>query len=117
MRSTIHKRNIRKQLTDDKNIRKCAEQCNVIGDHTKLKICYLLKHYPELDVSQIATLVGTTVSNTSHALYKLKSVELVSSRKESRNVYYSLRESAFYNIINLLENSRVKEKHEQKTRI
>jgi len=107
MRSSIHKTLIQKQLTNSRAIEKCAEQCNVIGDKTKLKMCFLLKHHPELDVGQIAELVGTSISNASHALYKLKSVGLVGRRKEARKVYYSLKDRAFDNIINLLESGNV----------
>ncbi len=108
MHSSIQKNLIQKQLASSKAIEKCAEQCNVIGDETKLKMCFLLKHHPELDVGQIAELVGTSVSNASHALYKLKRVGLVGSRKEARNVYYSLEKSAFDSIINLLEGNNAK---------
>ncbi len=88
MRSTIQL--LKEQLDDTEAIELCARQCGVIGDVTKLKICYLLRHHPELSVTAIAELVGTSVSNASHSLSKLRAVNLVKTRKEARTVYYSL---------------------------
>jgi len=104
MRSTIQLNHLQEILENSKAIRLCADQCNVIGDETKLKICFLLKHYPELDVTQISNLVGTSISNTSHALSKLKAVGLVASRKKSRYRYYFLENKAFENILSIIGN-------------
>jgi len=104
MRSSIQLNHLQELLKDSKAIQLCAEQCNVIGDETKLKICFLLKHYPELDVTQISNLVGASVSNTSHALSKLKAVGLVASRKKSRYRYYYLKNEAFENILSIIGN-------------
>ncbi len=90
------------ELKDNKAIELCAHQCSVMGDMTKLKICYILRRYPEVNVTTIAKLVGTTVSNTSHSLNKLRSAQLVTSRKEARTVYYSLKKDAFANVLNLI---------------
>lgn len=86
---------LKETLEDNKAIELCAKQCGVIGDVTKLKICYLLRHHPELSVTTIAELVGTSVSNASHSLSKLRAVNLVNTRKEAQSVYYSLNEEGF----------------------
>lgn len=88
MRSTIQQ--LENDLNNIEALELCARQCGVIGDVTKLKICYLLRHHPELSVTAIAKLVDASVSNTSHSLSKLRSVNLVKTRKVSRTVYYSL---------------------------
>ncbi len=80
-------------LNDREAIELCARQCGVIGDPIKLKICYLLRHHPELSVTAIADLVGTSVSNTSHSLSKLRGVNMVKTRKEAQTVFYSLNEA------------------------
>ena len=91
------------QELDNKNaIELCARQCGVIGDVTKLKICYLLRYHPELNVTAIAKLVGTSVSNASHSLNKLRAVNLVTSRKDAQTVYYSLVDNAFDNVLNFI---------------
>lgn len=91
------------QELDNKNaIELCARQCGVIGDVTKLKICYLLRYHPELNVTAIAKLVGTSISNASHSLNKLRAVNLVTSRKDAQTVYYSLVDNAFDNVLNFI---------------
>jgi DNA-binding transcriptional ArsR family regulator len=86
---------VKQELADNAAIELCARQCGVIGDPTKLKICYLLRYHPELSVTAIAELVGTSVSNTSHSLAKLRTVNLVTTRKEAQTVYYSLNKAGF----------------------
>lgn len=81
---------LKQELADKDAIELCARQCGVMGDPTKLKICYLLRYHPELSVTAIAELVGTSVSNTSHSLGKLRAVNLVKTRKEAQTVFYSL---------------------------
>ena len=93
MRSNTQR--LHQELQDNEAIELCARQCSVIGDVTKLKICYLLRYHPELSVTAIAELVGTSVSNTSHSLAKLRAVNIVKSRKEAQTVYYSLSNSDF----------------------
>lgn len=93
MYSTIQQ--LENELKDSDAIELCARQCGVMGDVTKLKICYLLRYHPELSVTAIAELVGTSVSNASHSLSKLRAVNLVKTRKEARTVYYSLNVEGF----------------------
>ncbi|HSH55478.1 MAG TPA: metalloregulator ArsR/SmtB family transcription factor [Candidatus Limnocylindrales bacterium] len=107
MRSTNQQ--IKQELADNKALELCARQCGVIGDVTKLKICYLLRYHPELNVTTIAELVGTSVSNASHSLSKLRAVNLVKTRKEARTVYYSLEENAFDNVMTMIGGRHARE--------
>lgn len=100
MRSSTQQ--IKAELQNNKAIELCAMQCGAIGDETKLKICYLLRHHPELSVTKIADLVGTSVSNASHSLNKLRAAQLVKCRKEAQTVYYSLEKNAFANVLNVI---------------
>lgn len=95
-------KNIRKQLQDIEALERCAEQCGVIGDLTKLKICYLLRHHPELSVTSIAELAGTSVSNASHSLRKLRAANLVTSRREAQTILYSLEPNAFDDVFKII---------------
>lgn len=95
---------IRKELQDNKKIVECAERFGVTGDKTRLKICYLLCHYPELYVSQIAELVESPISTISHSLQKLKEIGIVETRRESKNIFYSLKDD---NFVSLLKNQLV----------
>ncbi len=86
---SIHQQ-IKKELKNKKELIACAKQLGVVGDATRIKICYLLCHYPELSVGEIAQILDTSVSVVSHSLNKLLKLELVKRRKESQTVYYSL---------------------------
>lgn len=86
---------IKKELKDKKELIACAEQLGVVGDATRLKICYLLCHYPELNVSEMAGILDTSISVVSHSLKKLLKLELVERRKEAQTAYYSLVNNEF----------------------
>lgn len=81
---------IQKELQNKKEILCCAKQFGVVGDATRLKICYLLCNYPELSVGDMAEILATSVSVVSHSVKKLLELELVTRRKEAQTVYYSL---------------------------
>ena len=83
---------IAKELENKRKLLRCAKEFNVIGDFTRIKICYLLCHYQELSVGEIAEAVGVSTSAASHALQKLKAINLVKSRRDFRYVYYQLKE-------------------------
>lgn len=91
-----------RELEDIHKLERCAEQCGVVGDLTKLKICYLLRYHAELSVTEIADLVGASVSNVSHSLTKLKNADLVTSRRQSQQIFYSLKEGGFQNVLSII---------------
>ena len=86
---------IKKELKDSKELLACAKQLGVVGDGTRLKICYLLCHYPELSVGDIASILDTTHSVVSHSVKKLLNLQLVKKRKDAQTVYYSLVDNNF----------------------
>jgi ArsR family transcriptional regulator, lead/cadmium/zinc/bismuth-responsive transcriptional repressor len=102
MRSNVQLDKIKKDLEQNSEITKCARQCGVIGDQTKLKICYILRNYPELNVTQIANLVGSSVSNVSHSLARLKDVELLCVKTAGKNHLYSLNKPEFKKVAKLI---------------
>ncbi len=81
---------IKKELQNKKELTACAKQLGVVGDATRLKICYLLCRYPELNVGEMAEILDTSISVVSHSVKKLLELELVTRRKEAQTVYYSL---------------------------
>ena len=93
---------LKQELLDNQAIELCAKQCGTIGDITKLKICFLLRHHPELNVSTIAELVGASISNTSHSLNRLRNARLVKSRKQAQTVFYSLEVNGFDNVMRFI---------------
>lgn len=74
-------------------IERCAEEFGVIGDATRMKICYLLCCHPELSVGDIARAVGVSISAVSHSLKKLKTLKLVTRRRDRKQIYYCLSET------------------------
>lgn len=86
---------IKKELSDSEAVRHCAERHNAVGDLSAMRVCYLLRHHPDLSVSQIAELVGLSVSATSRCLAKLKAIDVVSSTKVAQAVHYRLQENDF----------------------
>lgn len=81
---------IKNELKNKRKLLECAKQLGVVGDATRLKICYLLCNYPDLSVSQMAQVLDTSISVVSHSLKKLLSLNLVTRRKEAQTAYYSL---------------------------
>lgn len=84
---------IKSELKNHKALTQCAREFNMIGDQTRLKICYLLCRHKELSVGDIAGIVGVSISAVSHTLNKLKRADMVESRREFRTVYYKLKKS------------------------
>lgn len=87
--------NIKKALKNKRELLECAKQLGVVGDATRLKICYLLCRYPALNVGEMADILGTSISVVSHSLKKLLELKLVTRRKEAQTVYYSLKNNEF----------------------
>lgn len=90
---------IRKELNDRKAILRCAEEFNMVGDPTRLKICYLLCRHKELSVGEIAKIIGISISAVSHTLRKLKEANIVEDRRDFRHVYYQLKQSPLTKMI------------------
>ncbi|MBI2028214.1 MAG: helix-turn-helix transcriptional regulator [Candidatus Levybacteria bacterium] len=86
---------IKKKLGNKKELVECAKQLGVVGDTTRLKICYLLCNYPEISVGDMAEILDTSVSVVSHSVKKLLKLDLVKRRKEAQTVYYSLAKNEF----------------------
>lgn len=86
---------IRREITDLKAVKECAERHGAVGDFSSMKVCYLLRRYPDLSVSEIAELVGLSVSATSRCLTKLKAADIVTSTKVAQAVQYQLQDNDF----------------------
>ena len=84
---------IKKELKNKTALIQCAEEFNIVGDPTRLKICYLLCHYKKLSVGEIAEIIGVSISAVSHTLRKLKKANIVEYQRDFRHVYYQLKQS------------------------
>jgi len=89
----------RKELGDEQAILACAERFGLVGDPTRMKICWLLCHHKELSVGEIADILSVSVSVVSHSLRRLKEYEMVDSRREHKQVFYALKRSDFGKVL------------------
>lgn len=71
-----------------------------LSDSTRLKIVLAISN-GEICVNDIANTIGMTKSAVSHQLSYLKNLRLIKSRKDGKEVYYSLDDDH----VNLLINS------------
>lgn len=77
-----------------------AEFFKILGEPTRLNILNSLIE-EERSVSQIADTLSMTSSAISHQLKLLKLHRLVKSRKDGKEVYYSLDDHHVFDILNL----------------
>lgn len=80
---------VRCEMPDEAMTQNAAEFFKAFSDKTRLRILSALA-ISELCVCDIAELLGMTQSAISHQLRFLKSLRLVSNRKEGKTVYYTL---------------------------
>ena len=66
-----------------------AQTFKALADPSRVKIIHALM-ITELCVCDVAQVVGLTLSATSHQLGLLRTMRLVKSRREGKQVYYSL---------------------------
>ncbi len=70
----------------------------------RLAVIHQLEIYPRLSVGEICEKIGSEQSLTSHHLQNMKLKGLLSSKREGRNIFYSLKERDVSLIIECLEN-------------
>ena len=72
-----------------------AELLKLAGNSTRLKLLYLLESLTEVSVSDLAELLGVSISAVSQHLSKLRARGLVNSRRDAQTIYYRLAEHDF----------------------
>ena len=90
---------IKKGLKNEKAVLQCAEQFGLVGDPTRMKICWLLCKHPELSVGEITKMLGVSISVVSHSLKKLRENNLVNSRRDHKVIYYKFSNTSFNKIL------------------
>lgn len=89
----------RKEMPADETLNDLAEAFKVFGDFTRIKILFCLFE-AEMCVCDITELVGATQSAVSHQLRLLKNAGLVKSKREGKQILYSLSDDHVRTIIN-----------------
>lgn len=77
-----------------------AELFKIFGDSNRIRILYALSG-TELCVSDIAGMLGLSVSAVSHQLRILKASKLVRCRRQGKIIFYMLDDEHVRDIINL----------------
>jgi len=85
------------QLLDPLKARRMAEFFSLLGDANRLRILSLLAA-KELCVKDLAAAINMSESAVSHQLRTLKSIRLVSYRKQGRHVFYRLQDHHVFNL-------------------
>ena len=94
-----NKKQIKQELKNDRVILQCAKQFGLVGDPTRMKICWLLCKYPELSVGEIANMLEVSLSVVSHSLKRLRKNNLVKYRRDYKQVFYSLSDTSFNRLL------------------
>ncbi|MBA4357086.1 MAG: metalloregulator ArsR/SmtB family transcription factor [Humidesulfovibrio sp.] len=80
---------VRGDMLSDEAATGLAEIFGLLGDRTRVRILHALSQ-GELCVCDISAVLGATSSAVSHQLRLLRTAKLVKSRKEGKNVFYTL---------------------------
>lgn len=99
---------IRKAKMDERKFDRLAEFFRIFGESARLKILSVLLE-GELCVNDLATAMGMNQSAVSHQLRVLKQARVVKTRREGKNILYSLDDDHIETILSfgmehLLEN-------------
>lgn len=87
-----------KETPNIESIEYLADFFKVFGDKTRVRILYLLKD-TEVCVSCIADQFGMTSPAVSHQLRILKNSRLIKSRRDGKEVFYSLNDHHIHHIL------------------
>lgn len=100
---------VKKNMPKDPDIDQVVSFYKVLGDKTRLRILYALKEQ-EMCAGDIAVLLDMTKSAVSHQLAVMRNMHQIKSRREGKNVFYSLDDE---HIVDILEEALVHMVHHQ----
>lgn len=79
---------VKRRLIDSEDAARLAARFQLLADPVRLRMIYALLEAGQLSVGDLAGVVGSSESATSHQLRQLRLAGLVRSRKAGRTVYY-----------------------------
>ena len=85
-------------MPDEDMLYELSELFKVFGDSTRIRILYAL-YEAEVCVCDLAEVLNMSQSAASHQLKNLKSARLIKSRREGKQVFYSLSDDHVATII------------------
>ncbi len=81
---------VRSRLPSPDDAEVLAQHFRLLADPVRLRMVYSLLEAGELCVGDLAAVVGSSESATSHQLRQLRLAGLVRTRKEGRTVHYRI---------------------------
>ncbi len=97
LEGTMYK-HLQDQIDDEEEIFRLADLFKALCDPTRLRIVIALKH-SELCVHDLAYLIDSSESNTSHQLRILRGEKIVKYRKEGKRTFYSIADDHIARVI------------------
>ena len=91
---------IKNELMKEARLNQIADFYKALSDTTRIKIISVLENN-DLGVSDIAVVIDTTKSVVSHQLKYLKEMNIVTSKKNGREVIYSLTDDHARQVFNM----------------
>lgn len=91
---------VRNNMPKSQSINKLTEFFKIMGDSTRIHILCALAQ-SEMCVCDLAVVVNVTKSAMSHQLRVLRNANLVKSRREGKNVFYSLDDDHVKSVIQM----------------
>lgn len=88
------------QLPPDEDICDLADFFKVFGDSSRLRVLWAL-HQGELCVTHLAEMLNMSAAAVSHQLKILRQSHLVRSRRDGKNIYYSLADDHVQKILDM----------------
>lgn len=88
---------LQEQILSTEKAQRMAEFFSLLGDSNRLRILSVLAE-KELCVCDLAAALDMSESAVSHQLRTLRTIRLVSYRKQGRNVFYHLQDSHVLNL-------------------
>lgn len=82
--------NALKGRVEDNEVQGMAQMFKALSDPTRMKMACLLDEGEELCVCDMAILTGQSIATTSHHLRVMKNLGIAKSRKDGKNVFYTL---------------------------
>ena len=103
---------VKKRILDEETLLLMADFYKALSDSTRMKIIDVL-YEGEMCVRDISVLINMTKSATSHQLKYLKDMNLIKSRKQGKEVFYSLADRHIVEVFEISKEHILEAKNEK----
>lgn len=103
--STVHNDQVlyaKEHMLPDAEVEALAAVFKLLSDPTRVRLVWAVRDR-EMCVCDLAATLGMTKSAISHQLKTMKDVHIVKSRREGKNIFYSLDDQHVTDMISLAE--------------